>query len=848
MQPITAIEANYRRLFHERCDADGVQSIAFWRLDLLGQTTHDREQLRRLLYESLISNAGMSRFSSSWVPAFLLFVQTHAAGHSHHLWKETVIPLLAGEGAGKEQRVANLKQAFEGEQPFRSAFRSWLKEFARDRIYLKSGTHFWFVRATIGECALAWVSGEFSEEYLKSLFRETGRMDDLESLARRRFTECLARHAAGFDADRRDSLAAMEDCLVEAGVQLILLARLLREQVPPAAGWTLESVYDRASQLGLIRAVGLPPVVRKAVEHRLQLGMQEITANQLLALARRFPSLQLGTAGSAWTFSSGKPPPIACTTLSVGDGYLRQVRLVDDMGRGPEELLEIHDFQREKWQLDGDLAWRMAGKPFTRNHPQRLKIPARPVIPPRDDLSHVVAWVWTGPADSFENDGSPEVPCVSGSSFRLVAWPCLRENHAPHFHVSRLFVGAGENERVDLVAINSNNEELVIYSGIPQTRLVNVFKTLPADPIAPLTIRFTRRRGQTILAERTTELNFPCPYLAAGTMRKRPGRHVIEQHTPIVLICRNIPSVVGGIATCLNPGDDAGKVRTYSIASNAADLRVAADGSVWQIRLAQPLEVRIHLAQRGSNEGPSAHDYEFENRDIFPFFARPPRLIIEVPSGVDGKSQRSREEILDLLDSRLLLAGLADESVPDYTLAFKTLVQNAEWTSNGSQVHIEADLTEHFPDAFTNPSLQIRRLALDDWNEDQAEGSISRITFVVLPWNRERLIPRTPSRPGGVVLEDSTGAFSSLCLTDASFQPKPQLCVGVSGSAPRELVQLLRRAADTAAGIGGRAREERVGQAPRAARVDDHFSTSRARFACRTAERGETQGPPGSIR
>lgn len=72
----------------------GTLSVPFWRLGLHELASIDSGCLRDELNEALTSDT----FNDSHVAPFLVFIQTQAAGHSYHLWDETVIPLLAGTG------------------------------------------------------------------------------------------------------------------------------------------------------------------------------------------------------------------------------------------------------------------------------------------------------------------------------------------------------------------------------------------------------------------------------------------------------------------------------------------------------------------------------------------------------------------------------------------------------------------------------------------------------------------------------------------------------------------------------------------------------------------------------
>ena len=82
-----------------------------------------------------------------------------------------MIPLLAGQGKGRDERIDRLEYTFSGERPVRSALRTWLRRFERDTPYFPRSP-FWFVNAVIGECALVQISGDFASEYLDRMFAQ----------------------------------------------------------------------------------------------------------------------------------------------------------------------------------------------------------------------------------------------------------------------------------------------------------------------------------------------------------------------------------------------------------------------------------------------------------------------------------------------------------------------------------------------------------------------------------------------------------------------------------------------------------------------------------------------------
>src|SRR5262249_1556864 len=149
--------------------------------------------------------------------------------------------------------------------------------------------------------------------------------------------------------------------------------------------------------------------------------------------------------------------------------------------------------------------------------------------------------------------------------------------------------------------------------------------------------------------------------------------------TSIVLISRSQPTVKGGHATLIGKAAAAGRTQMFSVSATSSESRVAADGAVWRFRQGQAIPIRLHLTPAPPFTAPAPPPYGVDDARILSFFARPPRLVIELSLPPDH-SRPSQEEILNFLDSRVLLAGVDREPVPDYSFSLRDLTANATWS------------------------------------------------------------------------------------------------------------------------------------------------------------------------
>jgi hypothetical protein len=777
MESLAAVWNAFNKAFRDHRQQFGVRTVPFWRLGLADHFAHDPDQLRETLVRALTGDSLTGVFDEQCIPAFLLWVQTQAAGHSYRLWEETVIPLLAGSGEQGKHRQDRIRQTFNGERPFRAALRAWLDHHGRAAEYTKGDNyHFWFVRAVIGECALVGVRNDFVEAFFAGSLAEWARKADSRTSAEARFTQLHESYGKLPDINRDElgSIAALKECLVEAGTRLSALARLACGQLPPAGGWTVASLLDRARSLLGVTLADLPRAVIDALRERLEVGMGSLNLEQLVAFFRQYPDSVFTCPGGTWTLRAGSPPPIAQGTLTVGDGVARRVTLVDDLGRGPDELLATVGGNADRWYEGDGVRWRVSLTPFHPKHPSRLRSSARPVIRNSASLTHPDAWAWTGtalgspgPADTGELAGS-ESPKIDRRRFHLFAWPALDEELLPCFFLFRFRYMGSEAARVTVLR---EGDPEPLWSGISRDDWVPLRLRVPAT--AGGTTRILAAEVAAGVSRQVGELKlrWPCPSLFAAGRRLIPGQHLIPGDGKIVLITAGTPEIRGGKVRPINSQHRAlaGASLYEVVPEGQAELAIAAEGERWRIEPRHRLLLRLRLVQE-TTSGLDGAAYTFDEPGVRVFFSSPPLLQIHVSLPQLGTEPKP-DIVWDLVKEMQLAVGGATDSEPAIRVTLDSLRDSMITTSSGPEFCLSVPLRDFVPVDLLEPGFDVRRVALNGWLEMEDEGSSAGVTgqgerFVVLPYTRARILPRSPGRKGGVTLEDSSNLYHPLELLE----------------------------------------------------------------------------------
>lgn len=714
----------------------GPSTPAFWKLGELKVEPFDDEVLRIRLRDAILKGT----FRDIHVPAFFTFVQRQAVGHSHWLWRDTVIPLLAGEGVERNELMKRLEQSFAGEYPFHSALRTWLNDQRRD-LYRQDSPHFWFVRATIGECALAWISKDFTEEYLNSLVRVSHRDGDMQELLKDRFRQQIT--SPRWSCRSKDeilSIRTLEDCLVEAGTIVMRVFKYLANHRPPAEGWELNALILEVQGNN---PTALPPLVRNFIRNRLQSEIGNVTLDQLLALLRANPGCRLDTPTGTWDLTNLDPPPVCHAVLYRGNQQLGSFELTDDLGRRAEDLQDLPP--AERWETSGQFVWRLDRHRFEVRHPSRLRSQARVVLPIGNAASTSL-WVLTLPYDEFYAHDAPAGK--TPTRFLLRAWPTLDEQFIPAFRVGSFHLPVGWNGEVKLVVSSELHDDgQTVWQGQARRGEVRVNRTVSARPGKKTLFRLECTvKG---IAERQMAYSWHLPSLFVGGRRLPPGRHLVPTGGLFSLVCKEEPSLQGTAAPAKRASLGNGISRWDFSAGSGPRLVVELAEQRWELEYRVPLTLRAWLELAPSTEPrPNWSRYRLTEDGIDLFFQHCPWLIL-APIGPTLPA----EEMHSLLEQMRLVAGNQDDLDGRVEYPLNDLIQNSG--TGPFRINLDALL----PPALVEPGLDVRWLHLEN-----GSASGQDLRFLLLPYDREVLQPSGPGQPGTISLEDSSSTWKSLDL------------------------------------------------------------------------------------
>lgn len=718
----------------------GADTPAFWKLGDLRPESFSAEELRFQLRDALLQGT----FQKSHVPAFFTFVQTQAAAHSHRLWKETVIPLLAGEGPQRTILENRIGQTFETECPFRSAMREWLHDQRRASVYLKDGWHFWFVRATIGECALVGVSKEFTADFLKGLARESHRTGDFKEVVQAHFRQQIsASHWSRSSEEVLRAIRALQECLVEAGTIVLQAFRQLANYVPPAEGWDLDALILKVQGAN---PVALPPMIRDFIRDRLEGEIGNLTLGQVVALLRKTPDCQLHTPTGRWDLSNLEPPPICHAVLWRGNQRLGSFDLTDDLGRRAEELNRLSPSQ--DWKLTGEFRWRLDRQRFEVTHPSRLLSQARAVLPTGATASPSL-WVLTVPAEWASNFG------ISGgrppTRFLLRAFPILDRESNPAIRVRSFHIPSGWNGRVCLdAASNSQDGRQTLWEGQARRGEVRLNRTLQAQPGRSTIFQVIRLTGELETESRQMSLSWPVPSLFLEGRRLQPGRHLVGSSARVSLVGTEEPYVQGNPSSVFR-ASLGGEMYRWDFATGS-DSRsiVEVAGQRWELEFRSPLTLRAWLEPPtfAIELRPDRSRYRLTEEGIDLFFWDCPVLVLEVLGPTS-----STDEMKSQMEQMRLVAGNDSDCESWINLPLSDLIQD------GGHGPFRIDLREVLPSTLIEPGLDVRWLHLED-----SSSSGHNLRFVQLPYTLEDMERRGPDNSGMISLTDLSEAWKPLDL------------------------------------------------------------------------------------
>ena len=756
---------------------NGVRTAAFWRLGIEAPSDTESEELRRELYNSLLQN----KFVAAHVPALLLLIQTRATEHSRFLWEETVMPLLAGVGDGQHSRINLLRPAFSN-SVLHHALRGWLRQYERDLPY-NPGSHFWFVHAVIGECALVRVSAKFASQYLDSMFAKGAMGDVVHEAAESQFdfllSSCLRN--GHLHSDEELSVRALKECLVESGIRIAKISRLMRNLTPPIQGWSIDEIIDLSRRMLAVDLSGLPKSAINVLEDRIGIGLNNLTLDQVLGLFKEYPNATLLVNGEKWSPSSEIGLPVAPAALHIG-GHVRRVQLVDDLGRGAVEVVAAMWNGDTGWRETGNIYWRASKDCFEIKHPSRLRSKARPVLQVNDSLDSPTGWVWSGLDLHFNSSGnqseSRNGELYEHTSFRVHvhAWQSLDLSGKPTFYVSKFRIRHRGRGALRFYVQRTDGSQECLWSGAANSDWISIRR--PVTSVAGCVTVFKAEHidinGEMNVA--TQNFTWHIPALFNRYRRVDPG----EQITPAEscefrLITVDPPSVTSADYSKEVVDGEPTKVNLYRIKYVASEkpVKIASSGTVWTIRSQKTPVTQLRLFQSDEQGVPSG--LMLSDPLVRVFVGKAPSVKIVVH--VSDSSAFSEDDAFKLISHFELSIGVDDELSPDCVTSINALRSFVSFFRGNNAIHFSFPLDRILPAKFLEASFIVQKIGLNCWlTEDEmpsANPNVMFERFVTLPYDFEEILPHTRAHPGSLVLKDSTETYDDLILKAADRETIP---------------------------------------------------------------------------
>jgi len=752
---------------------NGVSTAAFWRLGVKTLSDSESEELRGELFESLLNE----KFTAAHVPGFFLLIQTRATEHSQFLWERTVIPLLAGVGDDQQSRIDALRPAFENSAQnsvLHDALRKWLRKYERDLPY-NPGSHSWFVNAVIGECALVRISARFATEYLDEMFARGALGDIVVETAESQFDIFLERclRIGTLQSNEEKSVRALKDCLVEAAIRIAKISRLIRNQTPPVNGWTVDEIIDLSRRVLATDLSGLPQSAVNVLRERIGVGIATLTFDQVVRMFKEHPHAKLFIHGDLWHPSCELGLPIASASLQIGE-HTRRVQLVDDLGRGPNELASELRKGDTGWQEAGNISWRVAKEVFAVFHPSRLRSKARPLLLVGDTTSRPTGWAWTGP-DYYSDSIAAGLETLQSQiaqrgdlRLHVHAWQSVDNSGKSTFYVSRFRARNINAGSLRLSFRTGANSEEYLWSGVATGDWISIRK-----PIAATAGAITVFSVQNITAsgeKRFADQNFTwrMPALFEQHRRLTPGEQIAPAaDSELCLITSAPPIVENAFSTQQGIPLSSTEVMLFRIRVCASEVsaRIASLGSIWILRPKSQSVAQLRLVQ---SEGNSEDLPQlFISDPLVRVFSRKlPQVRIIVHTS--NSESLSDEEAFSLLSHHELCLGVDDELSPDCVMPLRELRASISLSRTNESLRFTLPLEGVLPARLLEPSFAIQRVGLSCWlseqNEDSMQSGAMFERFVTLPYDSEQILPRTRMHCGSLLLRDSSKTYDDLVL------------------------------------------------------------------------------------
>ena len=724
----------------------GVESVAFWKLDLAQKLSDiQATELREEVSRSLIDET----FCSAHVAAFFILLQTQLPSHSMFLWEHDVIPLLAGTGPNRQEKKAQLHETFKGDYPFRSSMRNFLTRHRRARQY-DPGSPFWFVKATIGECALMGISGGFAADYFDAAWRKgiVGSFS-FESLSEL-FKSLLS--VAQFNFTEKQKVQSLAECMVPSALAIAQLARFSATATPPIEGWGLDSLLAKAKQNAGITIAALPHIATELIRERIGFGITQYSAEQIFSLFAQNPTLELWINKMQFPLEVDRPIPVAEALLQVGTKQLR-ISITDELGRTCDEVIAAaKKGQTGIWNIEGDFHWRIEYRQFPVPNPKLRRQLAQPVY--SSESKEPDCWIWCG-----RDIGGTEAASSVKPLGRIFAWPTLIQQKKPAYFVHKIKMDNCDDGFMELFLLGKK-----LWAGAFHKNWIrlNMNADAPLGENAVFMLRLRNTDGNVI--KRRLSFSWPMPSLFNFGRRVLPGQASNTANHDFVLFSNGEPNLINANAEFLSRDEEISK---FKIIPNSSDepWSIAISEVAWRFNQQVNHRLSVRLVSKASCAIDESR-FSLSDDSTKLFFCNSPQIVISV------FTSDSSFDLPLFFKSTVVLAGYADSHEPDVQMPLDSLAHVLEVEEDCGQIDLRIDTSRIAREVLGKPEFRIKKVAIGSW-ERSAESSGHSVEFLLLPFDMVTKQAITPTCTGGIRLIDSNKVFDDLTISGSSKKTIP---------------------------------------------------------------------------
>jgi len=760
------------------CKDHGVDSVPFWKIDILStyaQFSH--ETLRLELVGALLSQ----NFDASDVPAFFVFLQTHASEFNNFLWAGTVAPRLASTSNDESRIYTCLKTAY-----FYDALYGWFTGFRRlPKSSDRSGP--WYVRTVIAECGLCSATGSIGKDFYEKMFTAGLQPGELShERAGAILIEVMSN--AVLNDDEKVAVQSLADFFVDTGLRAAQIARFFTEQIPPPAGWSMESLLHRAMRVMNLSLTGLPRQALFLVESYIERQFQKVTLSQILAMFRLHPHCEVMTDAGPWNPSQGVPLPVAHGEYRLTNGIACRAIFVDDLYRGPDELAAVNVSPQLK--TTASIQWRVDDKPFSVDNSNALRATSRPIYT-RTCCTEPLAWVWTGPSEvhsglrhSKSSAGLEpfRVAKTPKLVLRIWGWPTLDRDLLPAHYVKRYF--ADDSARVQL---HYETAHAPVYKFQPSNggewaTVKQLLSTTAGEP-AFFTLRTTT--GTKIDSQKRA---WPLPALYVRRMRLPQGAYPrLTSSDEMILFASRTPEIEGhNVEVVEIPPQEQHSKRLGSavrfrikIPPDGRLTRLAVDGLIWKFASGAVPTLRMSVGHAVGNQLDSFR-FRLVPDPICLSFLSPPEICLRLEFAPG--SELSDNALRELIEDLTFYAGFSGAEAPCQFFQASALQNETTIERLSDSTLVKMKIASVLALSLSEPGLSAKRIALNVWNSERSDEDSETpdfwghaVEFINLPYSHARSLPQTSTESGGLLLTDSSNAFPPLMLAPQCTNALPSV-------------------------------------------------------------------------